>query len=95
MMVTSSEFDGGYLADRRRAVGAQARKRLCKPGDLDGMYVAVLPSGTLSFRYSHRLDGRGETLAISRYDASLARKAVREPAALEYGMDVLLICRES
>jgi len=66
-------------------------RTLYKRGDRDGMYVAVLPSGTLSFRYNYRLNGRGETLVIGRYDTTLARKAAREPSALEYGMDVSLV----
>ena len=52
-------------------------ERLYKRGDRDGMYVAVLPSGTLSFRYNYRLNGRSETLVIGRYDTTPARKAAR------------------
>ncbi len=54
-------------------IGLQKLKpeeRLYKRGDRDGMYVAVLPSGTLSFRYNYRLNGRGKTLVIGRYETA-------------------------
>lgn len=35
--------------------------------DRDGLYVSVLPSGTISFRYNYRINGRQETLTIGRY----------------------------
>ncbi len=54
------------------------------------MYAAVLPTGTVSFRYDYRLNGRRETLHIGRYDAALASKPAREPETLEYGMDMSL-----
>lgn len=48
--------------------------RSLKPGekqykvpDRDGMYVAVLSSGGISFRYDYRLNGRRETLVIGQY----------------------------
>lgn len=52
------------------------------------MYVAVLPSGTISFRYDYRLNGRREALAIGRYDP--ACNVTRDPDALEYGMSLSL-----
>lgn len=54
------------------------------------MYAAVLPTGTISFRYGYRLNGPREALAIGRYDADLARLSAREPAALEYGINLSL-----
>ncbi|WP_256080985.1 site-specific integrase [Massilia sp. YIM B04103] len=41
--------------------------RAYKVADRDGMYVAVLSSGTLSFRLNYRINGRQETLVIGRY----------------------------
>lgn len=38
-----------------------------KIADRDGMYVAVSPAGTISFRYDYRINGRRETLTIDRY----------------------------
>ncbi|MEM5330354.1 tyrosine-type recombinase/integrase [Paraburkholderia sp. JHI2823] len=66
------------------------REKPYKVSDRDGMYVAVLPTGTKVFRYDYRLNGRRETLAMGRYDADLARKETRDPEALEYGMGISL-----
>lgn len=41
--------------------------KLYKVSDRDGLYVAVLTSGTLSFRYDYRINGRRETLVIGQY----------------------------
>lgn len=43
------------------------KDKLYKEADRDGLYVSVLPSGGISFRYNYRLNGRGETLTIGRY----------------------------
>ncbi|WP_414618652.1 tyrosine-type recombinase/integrase [Serratia liquefaciens] len=45
------------------------REKLYKVTDRDGLYVAVQPSGSISFRYDYRLNGRRETLTIGRYGA--------------------------
>ncbi len=80
-----SEAD--LLTDRE--LGALAPKeKIFKVADRDGMYVAVLPTGTRAFRYDYRLNGRRETLAIGRYDP--ACKVIRDPEALEYGMGLSL-----
>ena len=72
-----------------RELGALSPKeRMFKVADRDGLYVAVLPTGTRAFRYDYRLNGRRETLAIGRYDSS--SKATRDPEALEYGMSLSL-----
>lgn len=64
--------------------------KLYKVADRDGMYVAVAPSGQVTFRYDYRLNGRRETLTIGSYGADgvslskarehcmAARKAVDE-----------------
>lgn len=44
-------------------------EKLYKVTDRDGLYVAVQPSGSISFRYDYRLNGRRETLTIGRYGA--------------------------
>ena len=41
--------------------------KLYKVSDRDGLYVAVLTSGTVSFRYDYRINGRRETLGIGQY----------------------------
>jgi len=38
-----------------------------KASDRDGMYVTVSSTGTVTFRYDYRLNGRRETLTIGRY----------------------------
>jgi len=38
-----------------------------KVTDRDGLYVSVLPSGNISFRYNYRINGRQETLTLGRY----------------------------
>lgn len=43
------------------------QERLYKVSDRDGLYVAVLTSGTVSFRYDYRINGRRETLTIGKY----------------------------
>ncbi len=57
-----------------------------KVADRDGLYVAVLPTGTRAFRYDYRINGRREALAIGRYDP--VSKVIRDPDALEYGMSL-------
>lgn len=72
-----------------RELGALAPKeKLYKVTDRDGLYVAVLPTGTRAFRYDYRLNGRRETLAIGRYDQTW--KITRDPEALEYGISLSL-----
>ncbi|NPJ62015.1 tyrosine-type recombinase/integrase [Escherichia coli] len=41
--------------------------KLYKVSDRDGLYVAVLTSDTVSFRYDYRINGRRETLVIGQY----------------------------
>ncbi len=43
------------------------KSRIYKASDRDGMYVAVSPTGAITFRYDYRLNGRRETLSIGRY----------------------------
>jgi integrase len=40
-----------------------------KLADRDGLYVCVLTSGTISFRYNYSINGRQETLVLGRYGA--------------------------
>jgi integrase len=43
------------------------REKLYKVNDRDGLYVAVTPAGSKSFRYNYALNGRQETLTFGRY----------------------------
>jgi integrase len=61
-----------------------------KVADRDGMYVSVATSGTKSFRYDYRINGRRETLTIGRYDENLSSKVARGLEELEYGISLTL-----
>jgi hypothetical protein len=41
--------------------------KLYKVNDRDGLYVAVTPAGSISFRYNYSISGRQETLTFGRY----------------------------
>lgn len=43
------------------------KNKLYKVADRDGLYVSVTPTGTITFRYDYRLNGRRETLTIGKY----------------------------
>lgn len=60
-----------------------------KVADRDGMYVAVSPAGSKSFRYDYRLNGRRETLTLGRYDESLSR-GLRSLDQLSFGIGLSL-----
>lgn len=38
-----------------------------KLADRDGLYVTVLTTGTISFRYNYRINGRQETIVLGKY----------------------------
>lgn len=41
--------------------------KLYKVIDRDGLYVAVTPAGSISFRYNYSINGRQETVTFGRY----------------------------
>lgn len=41
--------------------------RLYKVNDRDGLYAAVTPAGSISFRYNYSIHGRQETITFGRY----------------------------
>ncbi len=45
-------------------------EKLYKVSDRDGMYVAVAPSGTITFRLDYRLNTRRETVTFGKYGPS-------------------------
>jgi integrase len=63
-------------------------EKIYKVADQQGLYVAVTPSGAVSFRYDYRMNGRRETLVIGRYDPSLPARKAREAGELSFGMSV-------
>jgi integrase len=46
------------------------KEKAYKVADRDGMYVHVTTSGSITFRYDYRLNGRRETLTIGKYAPS-------------------------
>ncbi len=40
---------------------------LYKVNDRDGLYVAVIPAGSISFHYNYSIHGRQETITFGRY----------------------------
>ncbi|HQS59613.1 MAG TPA: tyrosine-type recombinase/integrase [Gallionellaceae bacterium] len=45
----------------------KSQEKPFKVSDRDGLYVMVLPSGSISFRYNYKINGRYETLTIGKY----------------------------
>jgi integrase len=43
------------------------KEKANKVADRDGLYVYVLASGTISFRYNYTINGRQETIVLGRY----------------------------
>lgn len=43
------------------------KEKLCKVNDRDGLYVAVTPVDSVSFRYNYAINGRRETVTFGRY----------------------------
>lgn len=67
------------------ARAAKPRERAYKLADADGLFLHVLPSGSRSWRFEYRHDGKRETLTIGRYPAvtvATARKKLAEAREL-------------
>jgi len=65
-------------------------EKIYKVADQQGLYVAVMPSGGMSFRYDYRVNGRRETLVIGRYEPQVPSRKLREADQLSFGMSVSL-----
>lgn len=52
-----------------RLKNLKPKEKLYKVIDRDGLYVAVSPKGTISFRYDYRINCRRETFTIGKYGA--------------------------
>ncbi len=61
-----------------------------KVADRDGMYAFVTTTGTISFRYDYRINGRRETLVIGRY----GRDGISLATAREKCLDARRAVRE-
>jgi len=58
----NAEAQGCIMLTETKLRSLKPRERLYKVADRDGMYVAVLPSGALSFRYNYMYAGKQKTL---------------------------------
>lgn len=56
-----------------------------KIADAQGLYVTVATSGTKSFRYDYRLDGKRETLTIGRYEEGTPSRGADKLDGLDFG----------
>ena len=57
----------------------KAKEKPYKVTDRDSMYVLVSPTGSMSFRYDYRINGRRETVVLGRYGrAGLSLARARE-----------------
>lgn len=63
--------------------GLKPQAKRYKVADRDGMYVLVLPTGGISFRYDYRLNGRRETFVIGRYSPRGLTLALAREKCLE------------
>ncbi|WP_300377017.1 integrase arm-type DNA-binding domain-containing protein [Henriciella sp.] len=59
------------------------KEKMYKVTDRDGLYAAVSPTGTVTFRFDYRINGRRETLTIGRYgrygiSLAVARERLRD-----------------
>ena len=59
--------DGIEMLSDTKLRNLKPREKPYKVADRDGLYVVVTPTGTISFRYNYRLNGRQETLVLGRY----------------------------
>lgn len=65
-------------------------EKIYKVSDQHGLYVAVTPAGTASFRFDYRLNSRRETLVIGKYASTLGMRKPRGLDVLDYGMSITL-----
>lgn len=70
--------------------GLKAQSKPYKVTDGAGLYVVISPTGTKTFRYDYRLDGKRETLTLGRYAPGTANRIGDELKGLGYGSVVSL-----
>ncbi|HGM5965565.1 TPA: integrase arm-type DNA-binding domain-containing protein [Serratia marcescens] len=56
------------------------KEKLYKVNDRDGLYVAVTPAGTISFRYNYSINGRQETVTFGRKAEASLRLEGMDPS---------------
>lgn len=65
-MVFFMEIVEAMLTDTKLR-NLKPQDKLYKVIDRDGLYVAVTPAGSISFRYNYSINGRQETITFGRY----------------------------
>ncbi len=63
--------------------------------DRDGMYAHVSASGTVTFRYDYRLNGRRETIVLGRYGRAGISLAIAREKCLDARRSVSTRSREA
>jgi integrase len=66
------------------------REKAYKVSDALGLYVAVSATGSKSFRFDYRLDGKRETLTIGRYEEGTPSCSRDELLSMDFGRVVSL-----
>src|SRR5574340_360134 len=56
-----------YMLTDTKLRNLKPRDKLYKVNDREGLYVAVTPAGSISFRYNYSINGRQETITFGRY----------------------------
>jgi len=63
-MVLRARKGGLAMLTDTKLRNLKPQDKLYKVNDRDGLYVAVTPAGTISFRHNYSISGRQETLTI-------------------------------
>lgn len=66
------------------------REKAYKVADALGLYVSIAPTGSKSFRFDYRLDGKRETLTVGRYEDGTPSRSQDEIPRLDFGRVVSL-----
>ena len=53
-----------YMLTDTKLRNLKPRDKLYKVNDREGLYVAVTPAGSISFRYNYSINGRQETITF-------------------------------
>jgi hypothetical protein len=61
------------------------RDQAYKVTDSAGMYVVVTPTGSKSFRFDYRFDGKRQTLTVGQYEPGTPNRGDADLQALDYG----------
>lgn len=65
-MVFEAEEPQRLMLTDAKLRNLKPRDKLYKVNDRDGLYVAVTPAGSISFRYNYAIHGRQGTITFGR-----------------------------